>query len=585
LLFTACVQLARSFDIGLPVLFPGTTAVQGLFQFLAFITVVFPLPVLWRKVSAALTNMDQSVAESVRLQQRQQDFAELGADWFWETDASHRFTAMWGGRGHDGEAVRKHWIGREPWDWAVNASPAEVQAWETVRASMEAQLPVYNIEVSRIAPDGQPGWLSISGKPRFDADGAFLGYRGVSSRIDWRKKKEAELSQALDEARAAKQAADAANRAKSEFLATMSHEIRTPMNGIVGLTALALEGPLSADQREHLSAVQQSADGLLAIINDILDLSKIEAGQMQLEATPFDLPELLAGVLKVVSFNARTKGVELSLDIAADVPRHVIGDPTRVRQVVLNLVGNAIKFTQQGSVVVRVRKQQHDMLGLMLRFEVQDSGIGIPADKREAIFQPFSQADSSTTRRYGGTGLGLTICRRLVQMMGGEIGVDSTVGVGSTFHFTARLELASQAQLEKRAEVLAPQRKLNVLLVEDHPINQMLAVMLLERAGHRVGVAATGLDGIAQWRSLSPDLILMDVQMPVMDGLEATRRIREAEAAEKLPRTPIIAMTANAFAEDRDACLAAGMDAYLSKPVKPETMHEAIAQQVIQLRP
>ena len=437
-----------------------------------------------------------ALASARALNQRQKDLAELGADWFWETDANHRFVAMWGGRGSDQVAMRKHWIGREPWSRPVQTSPGDVEEWSAYRIAMEARLPFYNLEVSRIAPDGQPGWLSVSAKPRFDLDGTFLGYRGVSSRIDWRKKKEEELAEALQKAEsanqrltdfvgagtdrfwetdanhrftdmwgskvatqltpsnvmlgrtrwevsparndseaqmwadhiaklqarepfyefeyptaqpdgsrrwvsisgvpifgpdgefqgyrgrvtdiedrkkkeaellAAKQAADAANRAKSEFLATMSHEIRTPMNGIVGLTALALEGPLSADQREHLSAVQQSADGLLAIINDILDLSKIEAGQMQLEATPFDLPEVLSGVLKVVSFNARAKGVELSLDIAADVPRHVIGDPTRVRQVVLNLVGNAIKFTAHGAVTVRARLAQQGPPGMTLR--------------------------------------------------------------------------------------------------------------------------------------------------------------------------------------------------------------------------
>jgi len=282
----------------------------------------------------------------------------------------------------------------------------------------------------------------------------------------------------------------------------------------------------------------------------------------------------------MLSFNAKNNGIGLGADIAADVPEWVSGDPTRLRQVLINLVGNAIKFTAKGSVTVRVRCQQADALASTLRFEVQDTGIGIPADKLEAIFQPFTQADSSTTRTYGGTGLGLTICRRLVGMMGGQVAVDSTLGQGSTFHFAVRFGLATAPQGLVEAAGARERRRLNILLVDDHPINQMLATKILERAGHQVIVANNGLDAIAQWRERRPDVILMDVQMPVMDGLEATRQIRSAEAGEGRRPTPIIAMTANAFAEDRQACLEVGMDAYLVKPVKPEvlqhTLHEAV---------
>jgi signal transduction histidine kinase len=270
---------------------------------------------------------------------------------------------MWGSKVATQLTPSNVMLGRTRWEVSPARNDSEAQMWADHIAKLQAREPFYEFEYPTAQPDGSRRWVSISGVPIFGPDGEFQGYRGRVTDIEDRKKKEAELL-------AAKQAADAANRAKSEFLATMSHEIRTPMNGIVGLTALALEGPLSADQREHLSAVQQSADGLLAIINDILDLSKIEAGQMQLEATPFDLPEVLSGVLKVVSFNARAKGVELSLDIAADVPRHVIGDPTRVRQVVLNLVGNAIKFTAHGAVTVRARLAQQGPPGMTLRFEV-----------------------------------------------------------------------------------------------------------------------------------------------------------------------------------------------------------------------
>ena len=523
--------------------------------------------------------LNQARAANARLV----DFTDVSADRFWETDAEFRMTGFWM-RGGVSEAVRRNRLGRRPWDVLTPTTEFQRTQMAHFRAMLDARETFVNLEYHQVSAEGQPEWISLSGKPIFDQAGHFLGYRGCTINIDERKRREAALEQARHDAQEA-------NRAKSMFLATMSHEIRTPMNGIVGMTALALEADLPGQPREYLNVVQQSSQALLAIINDILDLSKIEAGQMELERAPLQLRELMDGTLKTLAFTAQGKGVTLQSELAADVPLRLVGDPTRLRQVLLNLLGNAVKFTPHGgTVTLRVlREFGGDARGeaqgeadardaaVWLRFEVEDTGIGIPADKLEAIFDPFSQADSSTTRKYGGTGLGLTICRRLVELMGGRIGVRSTEGAGSTFHFNAPMQQASQQQVAAQARAQMPLRALNILLVEDHPINQMLAVRMLERGGHRVTVAGSGLEGVQRWRELRPDVVLMDLQMPVMDGLEATRRIREAEASGQLPRTPIIAMTANAFAEDRQACLAAGMDAYLSKPAKAEALYAALS--------
>ncbi len=519
--------------------------------------------------------LNQARAANARLV----DFTDVSADRFWETDAEFRMTGFWM-RGGVSEAVRRNRLGRRPWDVLTPTTEFERTQMARFRAMLDARETFVNFEYHQLSAAGQPEWISLSGKPMFDEVGHFLGYRGCTINIDERKRREAALEQARHDAQEA-------NRAKSMFLATMSHEIRTPMNGIVGMTALALEADLPGQPREYLNVVQQSSQALLAIINDILDLSKIEAGQMELERAPLQLRELMDGTLKTLAFTAQGKGVTLQSELAADVPLRLVGDPTRLRQVLLNLLGNAVKFTPHGgTVTLRVlRESGGEAQGeaaagdaaVWLRFEVEDTGIGIPADKLDAIFEPFSQADSTTTRKYGGTGLGLTICRRLVELMGGRIGVRSTEGAGSTFHFNAPMQQASQQQVAAQARAQMPLRALNILLVEDHPINQMLAVRMLERGGHRVTVAGSGLEGVQRWRELRPDVVLMDLQMPVMDGLEATRRIREAEASERLPRTPIIAMTANAFAEDRQACLAAGMDAYLSKPAKAEALYAALS--------
>jgi len=538
-------------------------------------------------------------------------------------------------------------------------------------------------------------WLRIA--ERRTSDGGTVGFR-----VD------------ITELKRAQQSAEAANQAKSEFLANMSHEIRTPMNAIIGMTELALDTTDAREQREYLRSVQSSADALLTLINDILDFSKIEAGKMAFERIAFDPRVLVADVLKSFLPRAQGKGIELVADIGTDVPRSVLGDPGRLRQILVNLIGNAVKFTEHGEVAVQVRMAEELPAGSRLEFAVQDSGVGIPADKQSAIFEAFTQQDNSITRRYGGTGLGLAICSRLATLMGGTIRVASEPGKGSRFAFwlpfgadaaalvaapapvslagrsalvvdhgaTSRgalvrlleswgmevreatsggaalaaltrhgadlvlLDLkmpgadgfalagamrqaapaaalvalssagvkgdaarcraigvaayltkpvpedelqqalhqvlgaasgATPAPLVTRHALREARQSLEVLIVEDHPMNRTLAIKLLERWGHRADIAENGAIALEKLAARRYDVVLMDMQMPVLDGLEATRRWRAIESRDAAhSRVPIIGLTANAMAADREACLAAGMDDYVSKPISSERLYEAL---------
>ena len=374
-----------------------------------------------------------------------------------------------------------------------------------------------------------------------------------------------------------KEAAEAANSAKSQFLANMSHEMRTPMNAVKGFAHLLAGTSMTPEQRECADLIGQSADSLLGVINDILDFSKIEAGRLSLEMTSFGLRDSIRSTVALFQHAAEQKGIHLSLDIVEDVPEQARGDSLRLRQVLTNLIGNAVKFTSQGSIRVAVRLLDRTDENTRVAIDVADSGIGIAPEMQGAIFSAFVQADSSTARTHGGTGLGLTISARLVEMMGGSIHVTSEPGRGSTFSFNVVLKTAADSHAPApTAPAIAPSSPLSVLVAEDNPVNQRLIVRLLERAGHRITLASNGREVVARYSEGGYDVILMDVQMPEVDGLEATAQIRALEAA--VGRSvPIIALTAHAMAGDREKFLAAGVDAYLPKPIDPPALYAALA--------
>jgi PAS domain S-box-containing protein len=430
---------------------------------------------------------------------------------------------------------------------------------------------VFDVEVEAQRADGELRWFRLRAACERDAAGVPLRMAGSVQDITEKKQYQRALL-------AATEAAAAASQAKSEFLANMSHEIRTPMNGVIGMTHLLLDTTLTPLQIDYASTIRDSAGALLSVINDILDFSKVEAGKLDLEHIDLDVRSTVTDVARLVAVQARAKGLQVTTTLDPALPQALRGDPGRLRQVLVNLCGNAVKFTQRGTIAIDVRLQAREAGSVVIRAAVRDTGMGIPADRLAQLFRPFTQVDSSTTRRFGGTGLGLSISRQLVELMGGECGVESELGSGSTFWFTVRLEIAAalpattlptpQARPQSSTDVA------RILIAEDNLVNQKVARATVERLGYRVDVCNNGHEAVAAWQAGRYRLILMDCQMPLMDGYEATREIRRREQGQT--RIPIIALTAHAIKGADAECLAAGMDAHLSKPLERELLEERL---------
>jgi PAS domain S-box-containing protein len=452
--------------------------------------------------------------------------------------------------------------------WIESVHPEDrARYFEIYEQSFQKRIP-YRAEFRLRHNDGSYRWVLGVARPRYNASGDFLGY--IGSTVDIHSQKE--MMKVLEQTT---QKALLAEKAERKFVTNMSHEIRTPITGILGMADLMSELNMPSEARDYLADIQISAKNLLELVNNVLDFSKIQAGKVSNELAPFDLYDKVSEVVKPFYFFANQKKIDLGIEIAPDVPRFIRSSPAKIGQVLTNFLGNAHKFTHQGGVKILVNMIEREDNEAVLRFAVKDSGIGIAPDRVLEIFRPFVQGDSSITRKYGGTGLGLTICKEFVENLQGEIGVNSKEDDGSEFWFMIPVEIVAEKDVGAKTAVIPAGRNhkaAHLLLVEDNLINQKIAVKLLQGRGHHVDVAHDGAEAVAKLKNGPFDLVLMDCQMPVMDGYQATREIREKLHSE----VPIVAMTAHALKGDREKCLAAGMNDYLTKPLDKEQLFQTI---------
>ncbi|CCO46258.1 putative TWO-COMPONENT SENSOR PROTEIN HISTIDINE PROTEIN KINASE (DHKK, DHKJ) [Vibrio nigripulchritudo SOn1] len=484
--------------------------------------------------------------------ERFRDFANSVGDCLWETNSSYRVTYI-----SDISPIKVDYHGQ-----CIQAMLGDIPELEKLNAAMESRQPIRDLEWCYNQEEGI--WLSISGAPLYDLEGEFFGYRGTVKDISQSKQRYLELQRARMEA-------EKANQAKSQFLAMMSHEIRTPLNAILGLIDVQLSKCTNKNNTEVLRMMESSAELLLAIISDVLDLSKIESGSFELDTKNVNLRDIVTGNLQHYQSLANDKNLQLSLNLAEDIPKEIHTDSTRLSQILFNLVGNAVKFTESGEINVDVRTQGNQTLVI----QVADTGIGMDDSVLEKLFKPFVQADGSITRKYGGTGLGLAISKQLARLLGGDITVNSTRHQGSKFTVTLPI-IGSKNDVGKNArnsEVIHSQNKLNILVAEDSPANQMVIKLMLSNLGHNVHIVPNGVAAVeyVKKNQNNLDVIFMDISMPEMDGLAATKVLRKQGVT-----LPIIALTAHAMNTDKDQCLAAGMDRFVAKPIRAKDIQEIL---------